>query len=144
MRRFDKNDNIRRANLLAEKRHLQSKGLISENEELNEVERTSMSEFFGDEDYEFEDRKEQNKYAHQEQPNVSFEPMNDDEEQMAEYVSKYVNSELELSHEMDNYRTLGYQGLSDTVKQGLRNDMDYQSWVQMSHDEDTFRRERGF
>ena len=48
MRRFDKKDNIRKANLLAEQRHLQSKGLISENDELNEVERTSMSEFFGD------------------------------------------------------------------------------------------------
>jgi hypothetical protein len=48
MRRFDKNDNIRKANLLAEQRYLQSKGLINENDELNEVERTSMSEFFGD------------------------------------------------------------------------------------------------
>ena len=45
---------------------------------------------------------------------------------------------------MDNYRNLGYQGLSDNVKNALRNDMDYQTWVQMSHDEDTFRRERGF
>lgn len=48
MRRFDKKDNIRKANLLAEQRHLQSKGLINETEEINEVERTSMSEFFGD------------------------------------------------------------------------------------------------
>ena len=48
MRRFDKKENIRKANILAEQRHLQSKGLISENDELNEVERTSMSEFFGD------------------------------------------------------------------------------------------------
>ena len=88
-------------------------------------------------------RQQQNKNAYQERPNVSFEPMNANEKQMAEYVGKYVDSELELSHEMDNYRNLGYQGLSDAVKLGLRNDMDYQSWVQMSHDEDTFRRERG-
>jgi hypothetical protein len=63
---------------------------------------------------------------------------------MKGYISKYVNSELELNHEMSNYINLGYQGLSDTVKQGLSNDMDYQTLVQMSHDEDTFRRERGF
>ena len=31
MRRFDKKNNIRKANLLAEQRYLQSKGLISEN-----------------------------------------------------------------------------------------------------------------
>ena len=48
MRRFDKKYNIRKANLLAEQRHLQSKGLINETDEINEVERTSMSEFFGD------------------------------------------------------------------------------------------------
>jgi hypothetical protein len=67
-----------------------------------------------------------------------------DQEEMKGYISKYVNSELELNHEMTNYINIGYQGLSDSVKQGLRSDMDYQTWVQMSHDEDTFRRERGF
>jgi hypothetical protein len=82
---------------------------------------------------------------YQEQPELSdLGQLTPDQEQMKGYISNYVNSELELSHEMDNYITLGYQGLSDTVKQGLSNDMDYQSWVQMSHDEDTFRRERGF
>jgi hypothetical protein len=44
MRRFDKKDNIRKANLLAEQRYLQSKGLISEN---------------GYEDWELEDKKQQ-------------------------------------------------------------------------------------
>lgn len=67
-----------------------------------------------------------------------------DQEEMKGYISKYVNSELELNHEMGNYINIGYQGLSDSVKQGLRSDMDYQTWVQMSHDEDTFKRERGF
>lgn len=67
-----------------------------------------------------------------------------DQEEMKGYISKYVNSELELNHEITNYINIGYQGLSDSVKQGLRSDMDYQTWVQMSHDEDTFRRERGF
>jgi hypothetical protein len=44
MRRFDKNKNIKKANLLAEQRHLQSKGLINENDS---------------EDWELEDRKQQ-------------------------------------------------------------------------------------
>jgi hypothetical protein len=44
MRRFDKNENIRKANLLAEQRYLKSKGLISEND---------------NEDWELEDRKQQ-------------------------------------------------------------------------------------
>jgi hypothetical protein len=52
MRRFDKNENIRKANLLAEQRYLQSKGFITENivdeSDLYETERVSMSEFFGD------------------------------------------------------------------------------------------------
>ena len=42
MRRFDKIENIRKANLLAEQRYLESKGLIIESD------RVSMSEFFGD------------------------------------------------------------------------------------------------
>jgi len=82
---------------------------------------------------------------YQEQPELSdLGQLTPDQEQMKEYISNYVNSELELNHEMVNYIENGYQGLSDTVKQGLKNDMDYQSWVQMSHDEDQFRRERGF
>lgn len=52
MRRFDKTKNIQKANLLAEQRYLETKGIIKENivdeSELYEAERTSMSEFFGD------------------------------------------------------------------------------------------------
>ena len=48
MRRFDKKNNIKKANLLAEQRYLESKGLVNESEELTEEDRTSMSEFFGD------------------------------------------------------------------------------------------------
>jgi hypothetical protein len=44
MRRFDKKNNIRKANMLAEQRYLKSKGLISENDS---------------EDWELEDRKQQ-------------------------------------------------------------------------------------
>ena len=46
MRRFDKIKNIQNANLLSEQRYLQSKGLLIET--LDESERVSMSEFFGD------------------------------------------------------------------------------------------------
>lgn len=82
---------------------------------------------------------------YQEQPELSdLGQLTPYQEEMKGYISKYVNSELELNHEMSNYINLGYQGLSDTVKLGLSNDMDYQTLVQMSHDEDTFRRERGF
>jgi len=52
MRRFDKKKNLQKANILAEQRYLQSKGVIIENvlDETNiyEAERTSMAEFFGD------------------------------------------------------------------------------------------------
>jgi hypothetical protein len=49
MRRFDKIKNIKTANMLTEQRYLESKGLVNENfEEINEVDRMSMSEFFGD------------------------------------------------------------------------------------------------
>lgn len=82
---------------------------------------------------------------YQKQPELSdLGQLTPDQEEMKNYISKYVNSELELNHEMSNYINNGYQGLSDSVKQGLDNDMDYQTWVQIQHDEDTFRRERGF
>jgi hypothetical protein len=47
MRRFDKTKNVKNANLLAEQRYLESKGLLKENE-ISESDRISMSEFFGD------------------------------------------------------------------------------------------------
>lgn len=52
MRKFDKINNIRKANMLSEQRYLKLKGALNENlfEELNinEAERISMAEFFGD------------------------------------------------------------------------------------------------
>ena len=50
MRRFDKKQNIVKANILVEQTYLKSKNLLKENStnELNEEERISMSEFFGD------------------------------------------------------------------------------------------------
>lgn len=127
------------------KKHPNAKvGLITKNGKIFSVEITHNNVNEG-EDYEKIGREvEYGINPYEEESNVSFEPMNNDEKKMLSYVSKYVGSELELSDEMDNYRNLGYQGFSDNVKNALRNDMDYQTWVQMSHDEDTFRRERGF
>jgi len=49
MRKFEKIKNIQNANLLAEQRYLESKGLINESfGEISESDRVSMSEFFGD------------------------------------------------------------------------------------------------
>ena len=52
MRRFDKTKNLKKVNILAEQRYLESKGLLKENiideSELYEAERISMSEYFGD------------------------------------------------------------------------------------------------
>lgn len=48
MRRFDKSHNMRKANILAEQRYYESKGLLKEDHDLIEENRTSMSEFFGD------------------------------------------------------------------------------------------------
>lgn len=48
MRRFDKSHNMRKANILAEQRYYESKGLLKEDYDSIEENRTSMSEFFGD------------------------------------------------------------------------------------------------
>lgn len=111
---------------------------------IHNIESTNQLDENG-EDYEAPSRGvEHGINPYQKQPDLSdLGQLTPKQEQMKEYISNYVNSELELNHEMSNYIKLGYQGLSDTVKKGLRNDMDYQTWVQMSHDEETFRRERG-
>ena len=82
---------------------------------------------------------------YQEQPELSdLGQLTPEQEEMKGYISKHVNSELELNHEMSNYINQGYQGLSDGVKQGLRTDMDYITYVEIKKDEEQFRREKGF
>lgn len=66
-----------------------------------------------------------------------------DEDMMYKYVSKYVKDSDDIDTEMENYKTSGYQALSEPVKASLRKDMDFITWVQMQHDEDQFNRERG-
>lgn len=66
-----------------------------------------------------------------------------DEDMMYKYISKYVKNSDDIDTEMENYKTSGYQALSEPVKAGLRKDMDFITYVQMKHDEDQFKRERG-
>lgn len=67
MRRFDKKDNIRKANLLSEQRYLESKGLISENE-----------------DWDLESRKQQ--YGIN--PEIDQEELNDENTYKVEVIGK--------------------------------------------------------
>ena len=48
-----------------------------------------------------------------------------------------------INKEMENYYEKGYQGFSDALKANLKRDMDFQTLVQMKHDEETLRREQG-
>jgi len=66
-----------------------------------------------------------------------------DEDIMYNYISKYVKNPDDIDIEIENYRTSGYQALSEPVKAGLRKDIDFMTYVQMQHDEDQFKKERG-
>lgn len=99
---------------------------------------------FGDEDWELEDRKQQYNF-NRNQPELSdLGQLTPDQEEMKKYISKYVDSELELNDEMTNYISKGYQGLSDYIKNALRSDMDFITYVEIKKDEEQYRRERGF
>jgi len=92
MRRFDKNENIRKANLLAEQRYLASKGLINENDS---------------EDWELEDRKQQ--YG----INPEIEPLDmgytdeigENEISAAENPQSFIPNEI---FELEQYESDGY------------------------------------
>lgn len=117
MRTSDKKKNMQKANLLAESLY-----------------RQRNNENF---DYAAEERAYHDKmnYDSQEQPKM------DDDEQMYYYISKYVKDPDDIEMELSNYRSMGYQGLSDYVKANLSRDIDFMTYVQMGHDEETFRRE---
>ena len=66
-----------------------------------------------------------------------------DEDMMYKYISKYVKDSDDIDTEMENYKTSGYQVLSEPVKASLRKDIDFMTYVQMQHDEDQFKKERG-
>ncbi len=117
MRTSDKKKNMQKANLLAESLY-----------------RQRNNENF---DYAGEERAYHDKmnYNSQEQPKM------DDDEQMYYYISKYVKDPDDIEMELSNYRSMGYQGLSDYVEANLSRDIDFMTYVQMRHDEETFRRE---
>ncbi len=81
---------------------------------------------------------------YQDKPEMGLGELTQDQETMKKYISRYVDSELELNHEISIYINNGYQGLSDKVKQGLRNDMDFNTYVEIKKDRDQYNRERGF
>ena len=56
------------------------------------------------------------------------------------YVAKYTD---DVDKEISKYKFAGFQAFSEPVKIGLKSDMDFITWVQMKHDEDQLRREKG-
>ena len=65
------------------------------------------------------------------------------DEELEHYVSKYIKDPDHIDAEMNAYAEKGYQGFSDMLRANLSRDMDFQTWVQMSHDDEQFRKERG-
>jgi len=56
------------------------------------------------------------------------------------YVAKYTD---DVDKEISKYKFAGFQAFSEPVKIGLKSDMDFITWVQIKHDEDQLRREKG-
>ena len=65
------------------------------------------------------------------------------EDELFDIIAKYVKDPDDIDREMSNYYSNGYQGFSDALKANLSRDMDFQTLVQMKHDEETLRREQG-
>ncbi len=65
------------------------------------------------------------------------------EDELFDIIAKYVKDPDDIDREMSNYYSKGYQGFSDALKANLSRDMDFQTLVQMKHDEETLRREQG-
>jgi hypothetical protein len=118
MRTSDKKKNMQKVNILAESLYKQ---------------RTN-------EDYDYA-AVERDYYDKEYHTNSQEQPKMDDDEQMYYYISKYVKDPDNIDREMANYHSMGYQGLSDDVKANLSRDIDFMTYVQMGHDEETFRKE---
>ena len=58
-------------------------------------------------------------------------------------VLKYVEDPNDAERELDRYTSQGFNGFSDSLKANLQRDMEFQSWVQRTHDEDELDREIG-
>lgn len=61
-------------------------------------------------------------------------------EKLYDLVSRYTK---DPDSEMRRYMSAGFQGFSDSVSANLNRDMDFITLVQIMHDQDTFRKERG-
>jgi hypothetical protein len=64
-----------------------------------------------------------------------------DEMALENIVAKYVKDADDIEKEMDAYFEKGYDGFSDMLKANLSRDVDFQTWVQKGHDEETFKSE---
>jgi hypothetical protein len=64
-----------------------------------------------------------------------------DEMALENIVAKYVKDADDIEKEMDAYFEKGYDGFSDMLKANLSRDVDFQTWVQKGHDEETFKNE---
>lgn len=73
------------------------------------------------------------------------EDMTEDEfnDKLYDLVARYVKDPGDVEKEMQRYMSQGFQGFSDSVAANLGRDMDFNTLVQIMHDQDTFRRERG-
>jgi len=58
-------------------------------------------------------------------------------------ILKYVEDPNDAERELDRYTSQGFNGFSDSLKANLQRDMEFQSWVQRTHDEDELDREIG-
>jgi hypothetical protein len=118
MRTSDRKNNMKKANILAESLY-----------------RERQNDYY---DYAGEERAYHDKEEYQ---NYLKQLGGDDK--MYDFISRYVKDPNDIEFEYRNYQTSGFQGLSDYVKAGLNNDMDFISYTQMTHDDDMLRRERG-
>ena len=68
---------------------------------------------------------------------------NPKEQKIFNIFSKYIKDPNKIDWAMDIYFSRGYEGLPETLKAGLRDDMDFITLTQQDHDEETFRSETG-
>jgi hypothetical protein len=120
MRASDRKNNMKKANLLAE----------------------SLYRLRNNEDYDYA-AAEREYHDRQDYEDALGQSQMGGDDKMYDFIAKYVKDPDDIEMEMNNYRSMGYQGLSDYVQANLGRDMDFISYTQMGNDEETLRRERG-
>ena len=66
-----------------------------------------------------------------------------DLDDLLQIILKYTKDPDDAEIELDGYTSQGFDGFSDSLKANLQRDMEFQSWVQRTHDEETLDREIG-